>query len=135
MINKAQTALPNYAVAARVGFNLAQQMAQHFDPTGITYKINLDLKSKAIYEKFKNSMSKFVNPTSYHNQTISCIVNGSLSATERIADNTAFRLVLETFDSSENIELPFISSTYSKEKLIYIATAQSKFLNLIIFYI
>lgn len=136
MIRKYQTDLPDYVNFAKVGFDLARQMARHFDPTGIKVDLTLTPEMETGYKKYVKLMSVVNSAAKSYggNQNISYTVNGSLSVEERIVDNIALRLVLDTLlKDPENLQMPFISPTFSKEELIYIAISQSKLLNLLTF--
>lgn len=53
--------------------------------------------------------------------------NGSLSVNERIVDNAAFRLLLDASqpdDSYNELPLPWLSLSYSREKIMFISAIQ-----------
>jgi hypothetical protein len=127
LMERAPTGLPKYLILTRAGLALARQMARHFDPTGITFGIKLASTSKSTYAALVETMTTMMDstPRILQGKNISFSLNGTLSINERIVDNTAFRLIFDSFGVSEDKDiLPWISAQYSREKVFFIATAQ-----------
>lgn len=103
-------------------------MARHFDPTGMTYGIKLKSFSKSTYSELVETMKNLMDyssPRLFEGKNISFSFNGSLSVTERIVDNTAFRLIFDSLSLNPDEDiLPWISAQFSREKVFFIATAQ-----------
>ncbi|KAJ3633123.1 hypothetical protein MTP99_010091 [Tenebrio molitor] len=127
LMERAPTGLPKYLILTRAGLALARQMARHFDPTGMTFGIKLASTSKSTYAALVETMTTMMDstPRILQGKNISFSLNGTLSINERIVDNTAFRLIFDSFGVSEDKDiLPWISAQYSREKVFFIATAQ-----------
>jgi hypothetical protein len=130
LMERAPTGLPKYLILTRAGLALARQMARHFDPTGMTFGIKLASTSKSTYAALVETMTTMMDstPRILQGKNISFSLNGTLSINERIVDNTAFRMIFDSFGVSEDKDiLPWISAQYSREKVFFIATAQGIF--------
>ncbi|KAK9870380.1 hypothetical protein WA026_007946 [Henosepilachna vigintioctopunctata] len=120
--------LPAYMVLAQVGFPIAKIIGEAFDRIGINYGINLTTESKASYKYFADwtkDMIKFTNPITNGKKDLYFDLNNDLSESDRISDNTAMRLMTESFISFENQPvLPWISQEFSREKVFFLYLTQ-----------
>lgn len=110
---------------AKVGYHLAQQFAENFNPLKVQ-KMFSTLPSS--YKDLVTIMRDLMD--SQKKRTFHQIIyyfNGTLSTNSRIVENTAFRLLTDVVKYEPNISLPFInSSEITEQKLFYIAIAQGK---------
>ncbi|RZC34171.1 endothelin-converting enzyme-like 1 [Asbolus verrucosus] len=131
LMHKASADLPNYVSMARIGFEIARQITRHFDPVGIKYKIHLSPSSKQAYLDFVQSyddVKSLFSSRILQHKNISFHLTESTSANEMIVDNAAFKLAydsVESYKSETNDKLLlWLSSTYSREEIFFIAVAQ-----------
>ncbi|GJQ83827.1 hypothetical protein Trydic_g5685 [Trypoxylus dichotomus] len=114
--------VPGYVLVARAGIHIAQEIARHFDPVGIR-GLNLNDDTKTEYERLEARYS-FERTRIVNKQTVK-FESKDLTVNREIADNAALRMVTETYDKLlNNIDLPWIKESFSKEKIMFLAVAQ-----------
>ncbi|KAF5298409.1 hypothetical protein FQR65_LT01187 [Abscondita terminalis] len=120
---------PRYITMSRIGLSLAREIGHHFDPVGIQNDMVLSPESKQVYDEMvdvalNDNLLQATNKK-FKTQNVLFNVASDLSVNERISDNTGLNLITNYLNAlkAENT-LPWISTTFSKEKIFFISVAQ-----------
>ncbi|XP_044751126.1 endothelin-converting enzyme homolog [Coccinella septempunctata] len=128
LAKRATRDLPRYIVLAQVGFPLAKIIGHAFDPVGIQYRAQLSETANLSYLNFAEQTRDMIvlsNPIKFGGQEFSFSLNNALSESERVAENTALRLLTDLFETFKNDSLlPWISYKFKKEKIFFLTMTQ-----------
>ncbi|XP_044752109.1 neprilysin-11-like [Coccinella septempunctata] len=120
--------LPQYLIESRVGFALAKIIGHSFDRIGMHYGVNLTESFKYTYKDFAEEtkdMLLLTNPISFGKKLLYFNLNNDLSESDRIAENTAMKLVTENLPSFQNLDLlPLIPPHFTREKIFFLHLVQ-----------
>ncbi|PNF39213.1 hypothetical protein B7P43_G01308 [Cryptotermes secundus] len=126
--------LPAYVFKARVGNDIARQIAHHFDTTGIEYGSNgKDVNLLSDATRYHYSNIKYCDEATYsyekswtnqEHQIFTYKTEASQSMNERFADSSALHLSYQTFRKNAALEplLPWLDMSH--DKLYYMLVAQ-----------
>ncbi|XP_045471353.1 endothelin-converting enzyme 1-like isoform X2 [Harmonia axyridis] len=120
--------IPPYLIHSKVGFALAKVIGRAFDSIGIDYGVDLANYTRDSYQMFvdrTNVILNLMNPMKFGDKLLFFDLNEGLSESDRIADNTAMKLMEHDFPSfEEQAMLPLIPQNFNRQKLFFLHLVQ-----------